>query len=117
MCSTLVILLEMILTHSHRYFSSRPELLSGLGGGSSSANSTGAGIDKKAAYSAVHSALASNPEATASLVSAGLKHGSQNSNVKNSPFASAVRTQTIVSFLDLSHAPEGSKSRNSELDR
>lgn len=78
-------------TYACRYFSSRPELLGSLDS-PANVNSNLSGIDKKAAFSAVHSALASNPEATASLVSSGLKHGSQNSSVKNSAFANAVRT-------------------------
>ena len=78
----------------HRYFASRPELVASLGASHTpSEESSGSlHLNKRAAASAVHSALAANPEATASLISAGLRHGAQNSSsVKNSPFAQAVR--------------------------
>jgi abl interactor 2 len=68
-----------------RYFRSRPDLLANVGAGSAdtaTSNSAAGG----AAASAVHRALASNPEATSKLVSAGLKHGIP----KNSPYAAAV---------------------------
>ena len=60
--------------------------------------SDGTKVDGRAAASAVHTALASNPKATANLISAGLKHGSQNSSVKNSAFANAVSSIFSVSF-------------------
>ena len=82
-----------------RYFSSRPDLLSRLGQTSMSDETP---LSSRAAASAVHNALASNPEATASLISSGLKHGSQNSSVKNSPFASAVCRLTRRPFKYIS---------------
>ena len=54
-------------------------------------------FDNKAAASAVHKALASNPQATANIISSGLRHGSQNSAVKNSPFANAVSSVLFFS--------------------
>ncbi|THH11269.1 hypothetical protein EW145_g758 [Phellinidium pouzarii] len=75
------------------YFTSRPELLSSLGTSSSGAevasSTSGSGLNSRAASSAVHSALVANPEATAHLISSGLRHGAQNSSVKNSPFTNA----------------------------
>ncbi|KAG6856169.1 hypothetical protein H0H87_006853 [Tephrocybe sp. NHM501043] len=65
------------------YFASRPEVFRNL-----SASSEGAGSSASAgasAASAVHHALASNPEATSRLVSAGLKHGVP----KSSPYSAA----------------------------
>ncbi|KII96024.1 hypothetical protein PLICRDRAFT_34984 [Plicaturopsis crispa FD-325 SS-3] len=76
------------------YFSSRPDLLRGGGGSddpaTDSAHPESGSVHAREAYSAqgaavsaVHQALASNPEATSRLVSAGLKHGVP----KNSPYA------------------------------
>ncbi|KAF9464301.1 hypothetical protein BDZ94DRAFT_1162293 [Collybia nuda] len=65
------------------YFSSRPEIFAGLSEGASSSSGGGGGA---AAASAVHRALASNPEATSQLFSAGLKHGVP----KSSPYSAAV---------------------------
>ncbi|KAI5122145.1 hypothetical protein M0805_000792 [Coniferiporia weirii] len=84
------------------YFTSRPELLSSLGASpSADSNSPSLGglNSRSAASSAVHSALAANPEATANLISAGLRHGSQNSSVKNSPFASAASDPNIANSI------------------
>ncbi|TFK74372.1 hypothetical protein BDN72DRAFT_50349 [Pluteus cervinus] len=65
------------------YFASRPELLGNVNGSSDpSAQASAAG---SLATSAVHRALANNPEATSKLVSAGLKHGVP----KSSPYSAA----------------------------
>ncbi|KAL5492471.1 hypothetical protein ACEPAI_3918 [Sanghuangporus weigelae] len=82
------------------YFSSRPELFSSLGGTASGGQAGDAnGTHANAAASAVHKALASNPEATANLISSGLRHGSQSSSVKNSPFASAASNPAIANSV------------------
>ncbi|GLB33257.1 putative src homology 3 domains containing protein [Lyophyllum shimeji] len=52
------------------YFASRPDVFGNTGGSLDGAGSSAGG----AAASAVHRALASNPEATSHLVSAGLRH-------------------------------------------
>lgn len=80
------------------YFASRPELLASLGGSGGSENTSGVS-SRSAAASAVHSALATNPEATANLVSSGLRHGAQNSAVKNSAFANAASNPAIASSV------------------
>jgi len=69
------------------YFQSRPDLISAPSS-SDGATSSSAG---EAAASAVQRALASNPEATSRLVSAGLKHGVP----KNSPYAAAAHNPEI----------------------
>ncbi|EGO01452.1 hypothetical protein SERLA73DRAFT_176720 [Serpula lacrymans var. lacrymans S7.3] len=51
------------------YFQARPEIFAGA-----SSEGGGGGLSQGAAASAVHRALASNPEATSRLVSAGLTH-------------------------------------------
>ncbi|KDQ65057.1 hypothetical protein JAAARDRAFT_52974 [Jaapia argillacea MUCL 33604] len=61
------------------YFSSRPDLLAGASAGQGRDLATPA-----VAATAVHRALASNPEATSRLVSAGLKHGASNPAITNS---------------------------------
>lgn len=72
-----------------RYFTSRPEIFAGAGSADhASAESTPGG----AAASAVHRALAANPEATSRLVSAGLRHGVP----KSSPYSAAVSTRSVV---------------------
>ncbi|TFK43057.1 hypothetical protein BDQ12DRAFT_695411 [Crucibulum laeve] len=63
------------------YFSSRPDIFANVGTPDAAADAGARG----AAVSAVHRAMASNPEATAKLVSAGLKHGVP----KSSPYSAA----------------------------
>ncbi|KAH7924819.1 hypothetical protein BV22DRAFT_1034703 [Leucogyrophana mollusca] len=75
------------------YFRSRPELLGGNAGGSSS--SASGGISQRDAASAVHRALASNPEATSRLVSAGLTHGVP----KSSPYSAAASNPEIANSV------------------
>ncbi|KAF9224400.1 SH3-domain-containing protein [Gyrodon lividus] len=75
------------------YFQSRPELFgngNGEGGSSTGVISTGA------AASAVHRALAANPEATSKIVSAGVTHGAARSN---NPYAA-----TMANNAELSNA-------------
>jgi len=72
------------------YFASRPELLASLGSSEGGNEGLEAGASSPAA-SAVHRALASNPEATSKLVSAGLKHGVP----KSSPYATAASDPEI----------------------
>jgi len=69
------------------YFESRPHLLAGS---LDTATATGG-----AAASAVHRALASNPEATSKLISAGLKQGVP----KSSPYAAAAHNEDINSSV------------------
>ncbi|RDB19577.1 LAS seventeen-binding protein 1 [Hypsizygus marmoreus] len=73
------------------YFASRPDVFANVGGGlhHADAGSSSGG----AAASAVHRALASNPEATSKLFSAGLKHGVP----KSSPYASAASDPEVNS--------------------
>jgi abl interactor 2 len=76
---------ELNRSNRSRYFQSRPELLPNIApsDGATSTNDNVGG----AAASAVHRAMASNPEANSKLISAGLKHGVP----KSSPFSAAVR--------------------------
>ena len=73
-----------------RYFQSRPDLLNVAAAESSNVATTNSAGG--AAASAVHRALASNPEATSRLVSAGLKHGVP----KNSPYAAVSEFYRIL---------------------
>ncbi|KIM83978.1 hypothetical protein PILCRDRAFT_819006 [Piloderma croceum F 1598] len=68
------------------YFQSRPELLPNIAPSDEATNNAGG-----AAASAVHRAMASNPEATSKLISAGLRHGVP----KSSPFSAAARNPEI----------------------
>ncbi|OAX40608.1 hypothetical protein K503DRAFT_768446 [Rhizopogon vinicolor AM-OR11-026] len=68
------------------YFQSRPEIFAQVGDHAGDASS--------AAASAVHRALAKNPEATSKLVSAGVTHGLAKSN---NPYASAIASSPGVS--------------------
>jgi abl interactor 2 len=80
-----------------RYFASRPEIFANAAGASDEI-AVAIGHVGPAAASAVHRALAANPEATSKLISAGLKHGVP----KNSPYAVVVSlayyqfTQSVV---------------------
>jgi len=67
------------------YFQSRPEILAKAGDQQDASS---------AAASAVHRALAKNPEATSKLVSAGMTHGLSKSN---NPYASAIASNPGVS--------------------
>jgi hypothetical protein len=71
---------------SYRYFTSRPDIFANA----DSSAATGA-TPERAAATAVHRALASNPEATSKLVSTGLKHGVP----KSSPYAAAVSVPVL----------------------
>ncbi|EPQ59681.1 hypothetical protein GLOTRDRAFT_109808 [Gloeophyllum trabeum ATCC 11539] len=73
------------------YFSSRPDVLGGTAGADASGSKDAAG----AAASAVHRALASNPQATSQLVSAGLRHGVP----KSSPYAAAASDPAITNSV------------------
>jgi abl interactor 2 len=76
-----------------RYFASRPEIFANAGASDEAAVlmiGHGAGT----AASAVHRALAANPEATSKLISAGLKHGVP----KSSPYAAAVSQPYLFSI-------------------
>jgi hypothetical protein len=74
------------------YFQSRPDLLPTANASSSLPDVTSSAANAGgAAASAVQRALASNPEATSKLVSAGLKHGVP----KNSPYAAAAHNPEI----------------------
>ncbi|KAF8841286.1 hypothetical protein BDN67DRAFT_1010717 [Paxillus ammoniavirescens] len=75
------------------YFQSRPEL---FGNGNGEGGSSAGVISTGAAASAVHRALAANPEATSKLVSAGVTHGAARSN---NPYASTVVTFFLFLFL------------------
>ncbi|KAG1902819.1 uncharacterized protein F5891DRAFT_130752 [Suillus fuscotomentosus] len=71
------------------YFQSRPEILAHVN------TSTGNAQDPSAAAaSAVHRALASNPEVTSKIVSAGVTHGLARSN---NPYASTIASNPQVS--------------------
>ncbi|KAG6907244.1 hypothetical protein DXG01_009783 [Tephrocybe rancida] len=71
------------------YFTSRPDVFGNL-----AASSDGAGSSRGAsAASAVHHALASNPETTSRLISAGLKHGVP----KSSPYSATASDPEVGS--------------------
>ncbi|KAG2147948.1 hypothetical protein DEU56DRAFT_783329 [Suillus clintonianus] len=74
------------------YFQSRPEILANV----NTSTSTGSRGDdpSAAAASAVHRALAKNPEVTSKLVSAGMTHGLAKSN---NPYASTIASHPEVS--------------------
>lgn len=76
-----------------------------LDGGGHSVTSTPGG----AAASAVHRALASNPEATSRLVSAGLKQGVP----KNSPYGAAASTKSLGVIYRL-HADDFQRQAHNE---
>ncbi|KIK96115.1 hypothetical protein PAXRUDRAFT_826304 [Paxillus rubicundulus Ve08.2h10] len=73
------------------YFQSRPEL---FGNGNSEGGPNVGVMSSGAAASAVHRALAANPEATSRLVSAGVTHGAARSN---NPYASTVANNAELS--------------------
>ncbi|KIJ19806.1 hypothetical protein PAXINDRAFT_178600 [Paxillus involutus ATCC 200175] len=73
------------------YFQARPEL---FGNGNGEGGSSAGVISTGAAASAVHRALAANPEATSRLVSAGVTHGAARSN---NPYASTVANNAQLS--------------------
>ncbi|KAF9242922.1 SH3 domain-containing protein [Melanogaster broomeanus] len=75
------------------YFQSRPEL---LGNGNSEEGSGNGVISTGAAASAVHRALAANPEMTSKIVSAGVTHGAARSS---NPYAA-----TMANNAELSNA-------------
>lgn len=83
-----------------RYFASRPDVFGPRDGG---AGASASGPSAGAAGAAVHRALASNPEATSKLFSAGLKHGVP----KSSPYSAAVSPVPPATVCD-SPAPPGS---------
>lgn len=85
-----------------RYFASRPEIF-----GNSDEPTT------SAATSAAHRALASNPDATSSLISAGLRQAGQGLP-KSSPYASAV--SSVLSIHGAIHADVGRASQASNPD-
>ncbi|KAG1767715.1 hypothetical protein EV702DRAFT_747496 [Suillus placidus] len=71
------------------YFQSRPEILANV------STSTGSAQDPSAAAaSAVHRALAKNPEVTSKIVSAGMTHGLAKSN---NPYVSTIASNPQVS--------------------
>ncbi|KAG2365633.1 hypothetical protein BDR07DRAFT_1607372 [Suillus spraguei] len=72
-----------------RYFQSRPEILANINTSTSNAQDPSA-----AAASAVHRALANNPEVTSKIVSAGVTHGLAKSN---NPYASTIASNPHVS--------------------
>ena len=74
-------------TSLNRYFASRPEIFARSG-------DDGDGDGRVAAASAVHRALAANPEATSKVVSAGLKHGVP----KSSPYSAAV-SRLVLQYI------------------
>ncbi|KAG2130998.1 uncharacterized protein EDB93DRAFT_947176 [Suillus bovinus] len=71
------------------YFQSRPEILANVNTGTSNAQDPSV-----AAASAVHRALAKNPEVTSKIVSAGVTHGLAKSN---NPYASTIASNPQVS--------------------
>jgi hypothetical protein len=83
-----------VYVYDLRYFASRPEMFSGGGGGGGSDGTTEGAAAGAAAATAVHRALASNPETTSRLVSAGVKHGVP----KSSPYSAAVSRLFVLFF-------------------
>jgi hypothetical protein len=73
------------------YFQSRPDILANV---STSAGAGGAQDPSAAAASAVHRALAKNPEVTSKIVSAGVTHGLTKSN---NPYVSTIASNPQVS--------------------
>ncbi|KAG2070050.1 hypothetical protein BDR04DRAFT_1135533 [Suillus decipiens] len=71
------------------YFQSRPEILANINTSTNNAQDPSA-----AAASAVHRALANNPEVTSKIVSAGVTHGLAKSN---NPYASTIASNPHVS--------------------
>ncbi|KIJ70607.1 hypothetical protein HYDPIDRAFT_105347 [Hydnomerulius pinastri MD-312] len=76
------------------YFQARPELFGNGEGGSGASGGEAGYISTGAAASAVHRALAANPEATSKIVSAGLTHGMARSN---NPYAAAAANNPDIS--------------------
>ncbi|KAG2038520.1 hypothetical protein BDR03DRAFT_954295 [Suillus americanus] len=73
------------------YFQARPEILANV----NASNGTSSGQDPSAAAaSAVHRALAKNPEVTSKIVSAGVTHGLAKSN---NPYASTIASNPQLS--------------------
>ncbi|KAG1753262.1 hypothetical protein EDB19DRAFT_1902915 [Suillus lakei] len=75
------------------YFQSRPEILANVNT-STGTGSRGSEDPSAAAASAVHRALAKNPEVTSKIVSAGMTHGLARSN---NPYASTIASNPQVS--------------------